>query len=213
MQKYKNCVSVIESHKGCLLKINKLGRLWYLWCDLFKWIFISGLLYFAFILICLFFLGKDPLFKLNLGIKWVWKGNFIDYLTPIPVAFFVTAICFLITYAIKERDINLLLYGGNKFRVWRNKPSQLEFEGTKSTELVIAYSEDKRRTAGMKKTGEHIVGINVADFVRGEKQALMYEKWLGKHYYTIDAILYDNDFKKVSEFRKKHGIRDCGTRQ
>ena len=65
----------------------------------------------------------------------------------------------------------------------------------------------------MKKTGEHIVGINVADFVRGEKQALMYEKWLCKHYYTIDATLYDNDFKKVSEFRKKHGIRGCGTRQ
>jgi hypothetical protein len=212
MAKYKNRVSIIQSNKGPILKINKLSRLRYLWCEMLSWIVYSTVIYIGLILFCIFFLGSEPIFPFRMGIKWVWEGGIIDYLIPIPLTIIIAAILFFIIYAVKEKSVHLLIYGDRKFRVWRNRESQLVFDGNIDTGLVVKYPKEFR-TEKMKKKGEHVVGINVADFERGNKEAWQPETILGDHYYNIPVILYDNDIKKVLEFRRRHKIRDRGTRE
>lgn len=208
LKKNKNRVSVIKSDEGVILKISRVSRLEYL-LD-FK--FLIPIIYITihcFVLaFFMLFLGTDPVLKLNI-IKWVWKGTFFDYLiSPLPWSLIIGTILFLLNYAAKEQSLHLLIYGDRKFRVWRNKESQLIFDGKIDTELVIAYSpEDSDKED--KIAGVHYVSIAVADFKRGKMQSDGYCRAATSYdfYYSILFTLYDEDIKKVVNFRKQHQIR------
>lgn len=206
MSNHENRVSIIKSSEGPILKIDRLTKLRYLRSNMLEFIVYSMIVSLGLFFFLIYFFGSDPLFKLNLGINWVWGDKIIDYLIAIPFDIVLCTILFFIIYTIKEKDVNILLYGDRKFRVWRNKENDFVFDGKLDPKLVIYYSIDNTPEI-LKRKGVQYVDIKVADFEKGNKQHPNHAYAGTKNYYVIQLLLYKNDLEQVLAFRKEHKIR------